>query len=372
MAITFPSNPITNQTFTSNTKTWKWNGVAWDAVLTNTGGGGGSGLDFVGVSGGTSVSEPTSITIESISDVFKIYAQEVPSGNALLSFGITGESGTTLSHDLPNNHFYGIASADRNGYGHKFLKLNEDGTVGFQYIFLQDIFRPTEFTFSIGSFTINGSASGRTALIGPNTDVFALTDISAGTDQFAVSYPSVTIDPIAARISGFSDDVDRNLSDPFTTLSTSGLGVTYPSGSDGTVTFTLYATGDDGSTDTATCSVTFPNYLFYGVTGSFGVNGSNLADNGFNEVLKTGSDLSSGVSITLNWSDPTQKAWFAYPSKHGQITSIVETDSNQDQTGTWDLISIESFANSNNYVEEFYIYRSSESGSGIQNLTFKT
>lgn len=369
MAITFPTNPVSNQTYTSNTRTWKWNGVAWDAVLTPASGGGGSGLDFVGVSGGTSISEPTSITIETISDVLKIYGEEVSSGNALLSFGITGESGTTLSHDLPNNHFYGIASADRNGYGHKFLKLNEDGTVGFQYIFLQDVFRPTEFAFSIGSFTINGSASGRTALIGPNTDVFTLTNISAGTDQFAVSYPSVTIDPTAARISGFSDEVDRNLSDPFTTLSTSGLGVTYPSGTDGTVTFTIYATGDDGSTDTATCSLTFPNYAYYGTTPT-SIDGSNMSsESGMSSVLVKGSELDSGYTISVN-SDVGEYVWFCYPTVHGLIDTVVDTVSQQNKTDIFPLYGTVSHTNSNGYTENFYIYRSSQTGQGAESLKF--
>lgn len=36
MAISFPSSPTTNQTYTVGTKTWIWNGYAWDLVVANT------------------------------------------------------------------------------------------------------------------------------------------------------------------------------------------------------------------------------------------------------------------------------------------------------------------------------------------------
>ena len=36
MAINFPNNPTTNQTFTFGVKTWIWNGYAWDLQVANT------------------------------------------------------------------------------------------------------------------------------------------------------------------------------------------------------------------------------------------------------------------------------------------------------------------------------------------------
>jgi hypothetical protein len=36
MAISFPSSPATNQTYVVGTKTWIWNGYAWDLQTLNT------------------------------------------------------------------------------------------------------------------------------------------------------------------------------------------------------------------------------------------------------------------------------------------------------------------------------------------------
>ena len=43
MALNFPSSPALNQTHTVGSKTWKWNGYAWD-VQVSTGGTGGGGV----------------------------------------------------------------------------------------------------------------------------------------------------------------------------------------------------------------------------------------------------------------------------------------------------------------------------------------
>ena len=37
MPINFPNSPSLNQTYTVGDFTWKWNGIAWDAVSTTVG-----------------------------------------------------------------------------------------------------------------------------------------------------------------------------------------------------------------------------------------------------------------------------------------------------------------------------------------------
>lgn len=324
MSITFPTSPVTNQTFTSGSRSWKWNGFAWDAVL------------------------------------------DIPAGGGS---GITADPYDLVSRNLSSDYFDPVKTIDRTGSGRKVLVLNEDGSFDFEFIRFQDVFRNSDFLLTVENFRLNGKKTN-IDLIGSGD--YDLSDL--GNSTFTVEYPSEFEDTISAAISSnsFVGDTTIDLVDPFTSLNVSSRSVSYPAASDGSVTFTINAVGSQGTTDSDTCSIVFPNYIFYGVTGSSGVDGSNLAENGFNEVLKTGSNLSSGVSITLNWSDPIQKGWFAYPSKHGLLTSIADTDTNQDQFGSWDLISEVPFTNSNNYVEDFYIYRSTESGSGTQNLTFKT
>lgn len=371
MAITFPTNPVTNQTFSVNTRTWKWNGVAWDAILEISGGGGGSGLEFIAVKDGYSVPEPQSITVESLTDILQIAASEPSTNDALISFGITGDSGTELTHNIEREHFFPVNVDDRNGSGQKFLTLNDDGTVGFKYILFQDVFKPTEFQFTIGDFLINGS-SQRSTLIGPSSSNFTLTSLS-GSDQFTIQYPSVTVETVSAEISGpFLSGSPITLSDPYTSLSTSGLQVQYPAITTGdpTVTFTVNGEGSDGNTDTAQCSIIFPNNAYYGVAGTESVDGSNL-DSLLTVRLTRLTELDAGLTIQVD-SGTGQSVFFAYPKRHGTIVKVVDPDSGQDKTDIFPLYDTVSHTNSNSYTEDYYIYRSSQENVGEETLRFTT
>jgi hypothetical protein len=44
--INFPSSPTLNQEYTYLTRTWKWNGVAWQLLVTTGSGGGGTGNSY--------------------------------------------------------------------------------------------------------------------------------------------------------------------------------------------------------------------------------------------------------------------------------------------------------------------------------------
>ena len=45
--INFPSSPAVDDEYTYLTRTWKWNGVAWQLLSGTTGGGGGSDANYV-------------------------------------------------------------------------------------------------------------------------------------------------------------------------------------------------------------------------------------------------------------------------------------------------------------------------------------
>ena len=370
MALLFPTNPVANQTFSFSNRTWKWNGFAWDAVI-DVSSGSGSGLASLGVSGGDVINNPTDVVVETKTDILNFSVSGIDGSNALLSLNMTGETGTVFNdHTLASNHFSSMIANDRAGSGRKFLTLNDDGTVSFEYIFVPDVFKSSEFSFTIGSFTINGSATAR-ALIGPNTNVFQLNSLD-GNDRFQITYPSISTSPASAQITGFSDNQPRDLTDPFTNLITVGLGVTYPSETDQTVTFTVRATGDNGLSDTKTCSIAFPNNVYIGVAGA-DVSGSNLSSSGLTPVLLLGSQLDSGYSIEVN-SGTDQYVWFAYPSRHGQLRSVVDTESNQNKTNEWNIQGggPQSHTNANGYIEDYYIYRGPNANVGQESLTFST
>jgi len=318
MAITFPSTPRINQTFTSSSRTWKWNGFAWDAVLDIPTGGGGAGL--------------------------------------------SGDPGTHVTHNIDADHFYPVISSDRNGTGRKVLVLQDDGTVGFEYIFFHDVFKPSEFTFTIGSFTLGGSTS-KTALIGPSSSNFNLGVYGS----FAVTYPSLTVEPVSAQISGnFVSGSPISLASPFTSLSTSGLSIPYPVGDDPTSTFTLTAVGENEVSQTKTTNIVFPNNFYYG-TSTLDFEDNDILSQNLTAVLRTGTQLVNGYSFVVN-SDLGEAVWFAYPYRHGKVKKIVDPDANEDKTNRFARVSVQSHINPNNFEESYNIYRSSQLGQGEENL----
>jgi len=372
MAITFPTRPEINQNFTFGTRTWKWNGVAWDAVFVFEPTGG-SGLNSVGVSGGAIVENPETLTLETLTDVLNISASQPTNDNALLTFSIEDEPGTHISHTLQTNHFSSLSSSDRNNkIGRKFLVLNDDGTVGFQNIFIQDIFKDSEFGLLVSNFRLNGQTENR-ALIGPNNSLFTLSNLAGTNDQFTVQYTSPTVETISARIDSPSFETSGyELDPPYTSLSTINpdlIRVDYPNASDGVVTFTLTAEGDNGDTKTSTCSLIFPNYLYYGVVAQNEIGGDDLDQLGFTSVLTTESDLNS--SIELTWTlDTNEVFWLAYPSKFGPITAVENLVGGFDATDEFPTRDPELHVNENGYEELYYIYRQSQPGGGYFRYRF--
>lgn len=371
MALTFPSFPTVNQTFTYNSRTWKWNGVAWDAVITVEPVTLGGGLNQISVEGDGSVADVETLTIRNLSDVLNYDVTE-PSGNdALLTVSITGDSGTNISRTLTSNHFSPVQSPDRSGTGRKVLVLNNDGSVGFEYIKFQDVFKNSDFSFAISNFRLNNSST-RETLIGDSSRKFRLNDF-AGTDAFTLEYPNSGsgLNPVSATISSssFSEgQTSFDLDAPYTFLDTDPdeFQVNYSSESGGEATFLVQAQSESGETDTATCRLKFLNYLYWGVAGVIGIDGTNLNTSGFTEVLIEPSDFSgsNGFEIEFNIPGENDYLWLAYPAKFGQLSNVKNALAGQDVSDEFPNRSPESHTNELDFVEDYRIYRISRPGSG--------
>lgn len=367
MALSFPPSPNLNQTYVSGTRSWKWNGYAWDAILSVVAPS--SGID-VGISGGNLISNPADVIFGSSTEVLNVNIEGSAGGVAKLIHSITGASGTTLEHDLPSNHFSSIASSDRDGYGRQFLVLKDDGNVGFEYIKIQDVFKNSDFVFDVTSLKI-GSSSSKNVLIGTNVAGTTLSDIGS---NFTVAYAgSPSPQPVSAKISSssFVGTTEYDLSDPYTTLSTSGLSVSYPSGSDDFINITVRATGSDGISDLSNFTLRFPNNAYFGSTAGANIGGSELNSSGFTSELKRGTDLENGVQVAFDV-EPNEYAYFAYPTSRGTTISVAEflgeglpatpvTESFQIQSNV-------SHTNEFGFTENYQIVRSSSSSLG--NVTY--
>jgi len=373
MALSFPSIPNLNQTYVSGTRSWKWNGYAWDAILTVLAPS--SGIN-VGVSGGALLSSPTNVIFGSDTEVLNVKIEGSSNGVAKLIHSITGATGTTLEHDLPSNHFSNL-SGDTDGYGRQFLVLKDDGDVGFEYIKIQDVFKASDFVFDVTSLRLGTSTdftTSKSTLIGLDGNSIALTGLGS---SFAVAYAgSPSPLPVSARISSSSfvgpGPTEYNLSDPYTTLSTSGLNISYPLESDDYINITVRATGSDGVSDTANFVLNFPNYAYFG-SGVQNITGSDLSISGFTAELKKSTDLDAPGAVVVYDIPPNEYAYFAYPTSRGTNLQIAEFLGDglpaNPVTNTFQ-VETSSHTNELGFTENYQIVRSSGSSLGPVSYIF--
>jgi len=221
---------------------------------------------------------------------------------------------------------------------------------------------------------LNGLKQNRT-LIGESNDLFSLRDLpptNNSLDKFTVEYPSLTFGPVSARIDcpSFIDD-GYVLDAPYTSLTTvePQILVEYPNASDDSITFTITSEGENGVTKTDTCTLIFPNYLYYGVVAQNEIGGDDLDQLGFTSVLTTESELNS--SIELTWTlDTNEVFWLAYPAKFGPITAVENLVGGFDATDEFPTRDPELHVNEKGYEELYYIYRQSQPGGGYFRYRF--
>ena len=371
MALSFPPIPNLNQTYVSGTRSWKWNGYAWDAILTVLAPT--SGIN-VGVSGGALLSSPTNVIFGSDTEVLNVKIEGSSNGVAKLIHSITGATGTTLEHDLPSNHFSNL-SGDTDGYGRQFLVLKDDGDVGFEYIKVQDVFKNSDFVFDITSLRLGTSTdftTSKSTLIGLDGNSIALTGLGS---SFAVAYAgSPSPLPVSAKISSssFVDDTEYDLSDPYTTLSTSGLNISYPSESDDYINITVRGTGSDGVSDTANFVLNFPNYAYFG-SGVQGITGSNLSSSGFTAELKKSTDLDAPGALVVYDVPENEYAYFAYPTLRGTNSQVAEfLGDGLPANPVTNTFQVETYIHTNElgFTENYQIVRSSGSSLGPVSYIF--
>jgi hypothetical protein len=150
-----------------------------------------------------------------------------------------------------------------------------------------------------------------------------------------------------------------SLSSPYTSVSANGTSIDYPASKNTTITFTITATASDGSSDTATDTISFRQYNYWGVTANSGITVGDLidlADNFGSKELLT----SRTKTFSINASSG-QYIYYAYPYDYGEATFTVGGFAG----GFAEVAgSGETHANANNYLEKYRIYRSDETGLG--------
>ena len=174
---------------------------------------------------------------------------------------------------------------------------------------------------------------------------------------------------MSAKISSnsFVGTTEYDLSDPYTTLSTNNLFVSYPAQSDNSINIKVTGTGSDGVSDTSNFNLKFPNNAFFG-SGEFGIDGSGLSSSGFTAELKTSSNLSS-PGVTVFYDVPSNEfAYFAYPTSRGTTITVSEFQGEGlptiPVTEYFNVTSNQSHTNELGFTENYQIVTSAQSSLG--------
>jgi len=256
-------------------------------------------------------------------------------------FDTTFATGTSLDHSI---NFDDINTVS--GGGRKFPVLLEDGGVTFDYIRAQDIFLDSEFVFGINSFSISGSS---TALIG--TGNYSLTGRSlSATYQTpgSISVADADVTTNASSDSGFPVDLSSG------SASVASNNIAFPASKNSSVTFTLGATGSDGSFATSTDSITFRNNNYYGVSSNAGLTGPDLSS------LSSNLDNNRSYSFSVN-AGAGEYIYYAYPSSYGDASFTVGGFA-----GGFSKLhgGATAHTNSAGFSETYFIYRSDNASLG--------
>ena len=287
-----------------------------------------------------------------------IDAVEAQEGYVSISLDLTEEGIGTPYSALSHNAFTSL-SAD-NGSARKVAFLNEDGSIGFDFIRNYDVFKPSDFDFSIVSFTLPG--------LSPQLAGFPSNSILLQTYTANMSYiqtpTSATIRLLnspASTGTGFPIGVLA----PYTsyifqagqTLRYKSISYTGSGPNNDYYNIQLEATGIgfDGSpvTTTRNTQVFLFNHKYYSTSS----NASLTSIDGFSTTSLTGTRAST-ITVTASGSD---YIYYAYPNRLG-TASFTDTATGLN-VGVVDL-GVNSVDNSNGYTENYRFFRTNQAGLG--------
>ena len=254
-------------------------------------------------------------------------------------FDTSYATGTNVNNSINYNSIGNVT-----GTGRKFPVLLDDGSLTFDFIRTTDLFN----NFTISSFDLTEAA---VVLIG--TGLFSLNGRT-----FNVSYTPDIIEVSSASISVNTTNTGYplSLSDPYTFVSATGTSIDYPTSKNSIVTFTITATASDGSSDTATDTITFRQYNYWGIGSETGITVGNLSSLSNNQLLSNRTKtftVSPGVGKYI---------YYGYPESYGDATFKVDGI-----IGGFQKITIsggETHTNANAYDEKYRIYRSDSANLG--------
>lgn len=287
-----------------------------------------------------------------------IDAVETQEGYVSISLDLSEEGIGTPYSALSHNAFTSL-SAD-NGNARKVAFLNEDGSIGFDFIRNYDVFKPSDFDFSIVSFTIPGLSpqlagdTGNSILLNsyianmsyiqtPTSATIRLLNSPAST---GTGFPITVSSPYTS----YTFQVGQTLR--YKSISYSGTGT-----NNDYYNIQLEATGIgfDGSpvTTTRNTQVYLYNNKYYGVSTDSTV----TSIDGFSITSLTGTRAST-ITITASGSN---YIYYAYPSRLGEA-SFTDTATGLN-VGVVDL-GTHSVTNTRGYTENYRFFRTNQAGLG--------
>jgi hypothetical protein len=251
----------------------------------------------------------------------------------------------------PSSHTAFTSLSADTGTARKIAFLQSDGGITFDYIRNYDIFKPSEFLLQISSFTI--SSLSTTQLIGFGRSLELNSKIASASYTQPVNSASISILNSDGSQDDSSGSFPQILTTPFTTYNfDSSDSIWYPASPGTQKKLRLTAVGAS-NTATSDITLTFVNNVYYAVNtdASASYNIGNIVTNAVlsNTRVRTFT-VNAGTNAYI---------YYSYPSRLGTATFTVGGFE-----GGFRLISTESHTNSLGFTEDYYVYRSDNTGLG--------